>query len=150
MFLWVLPLSEGEAESRALQPMRVEFCIARSATPTSAKSASHIGTLPNTPSDKNTSFTPSAKTIFCTTIFLVYSEISCATQSFEGSSFFSMMSGDSIAASEPSQPIATPISAIASMGASFIPSPRNASAPVPDLVRSSRAATLSCGRREAR
>ena len=64
---------------------------------------------------------------------------------FEGLSSIITTSAFSIAASEPSPPIAIPISALAKEGASFIPSPTNIEAFEPFII-SSKELTLSSGK----
>ncbi len=71
-----------------------------------------------------------------------------ATASFDGSSVIITTSAASIAASDPSPPIATPMSALAKTGASLIPSPTKTSFPL-GLFSSkslSTRSTLSLGR----
>ena len=83
--------------------------------------------MPNAPSIRNTLLIPSAMIIFCITILFVAFATSIASTSFDGSSVIRTTSAASIAASEPSPPIAIPTSALARTGASLIPSPTNAS-----------------------
>ena len=66
---------------------------------------------------------------------------------FSGSSSISTTSAASMAASEPIAPMAMPISARLSTGASLMPSPTNASLSLPPLSASSfsTCATLSAG-----
>ena len=100
--------------------------IAITATPTSAKTASHIPASPNAPNISTRAFTPRAKIIFSLTIVIVFRDIFTASAMLDGSSFISTTSAASMAISEPKPPIAIPISALAITGASFIPSPANA------------------------
>ena len=67
--------------------------------------------------------------MFCFTIFIVFLDIFIASFILDGSSVIMAISAASIALSAPSPPIAIPISASASTGASFIPSPTNTSFP---------------------
>ncbi|MPN09461.1 hypothetical protein SDC9_156751 [bioreactor metagenome] len=80
---------------------------------------------------------PKAKTIFCITIVLVFFAIFIAEAIFNGSSVIITTSAASIAASDPTPPIAIPISALAKTGASFIPSPTNINLPLGDFSLSS-------------
>ena len=66
---------------------------------------------------------------------------------FRGSSSIRTISAASMAASEPMAPMAMPISALDSTGASLMPSPTKASFPLPDRASSSFStwATLSAG-----
>ena len=86
--------------------------------------------------------------MFWCTILNVFLDIFMAVAILAGSSSISTMSAASIAASEPSAPIAIPISALESTGASLIPSPTNASTSFLSLLpRSfSTSSTLSAGR----
>ena len=67
----------------------------------------------------------------------IASEICC------GSSYISTTSAASMAASEPIAPIATPMSARASTGASLMPSPTKASIPSPAFFCESSSSTFS-------
>ena len=49
----------------------IELSIAKTATPTSANTACHILAIPNAPRINTANLIPSAKTIFCFTIFIV-------------------------------------------------------------------------------
>ena len=71
-----------------------------------------------------------------------------AFEILSGSSSIKTISAASIAASEPSAPIAIPISALESTGASLIPSPTKASLSFSSLLasNSSTFATLSAGK----
>ena len=71
-----------------------------------------------------------AKTMFCRTIRSVFREIFMARAILEGLSSISTMSAASMAASEPMAPMAMPMSARVSTGASLMPSPTKASLPV--------------------
>ena len=69
---------------------------------------------------------PKAKTIFWRTITIVFLAIFTTEAIFAGLSSISTISAASIAASEPILPMAIPISARDSTGASLIPSPTKA------------------------
>ena len=73
-------------------------------------------------------------------------EMRMALEIFKGSSSISTTSAASMAASEPMAPMAMPISARDSTGASLMPSPTKASLPSALLSRRSTCATLSAGR----
>ena len=92
-------------------------------TPTSAKTAAHIETYPNMPSKSTAHFTAKEKIMFCLAMPTVFLAIFKATGTRAMLSAMSTASAASIAASEPSAPIAIPTSARARTGASFIPSP---------------------------
>ena len=66
---------------------------------------------------------PMANTMFCHAMCMVLRAMSIAVAIFFGSSVMRTTSAASIAASEPSAPIAMPTSARASTGASLMPSP---------------------------
>ena len=70
--------------------------------------------------------TASAIQIFSLTMRMVFLAIFIAVGSFEILSSMRTISADSIAASLPIAPIAMPTSALVSTGASFMPSPTNA------------------------
>ena len=106
--------------------------------------------IPSAPSTSITAFTPSAKMIFSQTILIVFLAIFMASAIFDGLSSIKTTSADSIAASEPIAPIAIPQSARIRTGASFIPSPTNASLPLPFFKSSSTLDTLSAGRSSAK
>ena len=97
-------------------------------------------------------FTPMAKTIFCRAIASVFRASLMAVATFPSESSMRTTSAASIAASDPRTPIAIPTSALASTGASFMPSPTNASvAPAGFSERNcSTAETLSCGNNSER
>ena len=90
----------------------------------------------------------SANTIFSLTILNVLIAILIASDILAGSSSISTTSAASIAASDPSAPIAIPISALDSTGASLIPSPAKATFSFGFLfsISFSTSATLSAGR----
>ena len=117
-------------------------------TPTSAKIAIHIFAIPSAPRIRQTALIPSAKYIFSYTIRIHFLEILIAFAIFFGSSSIRTTSAASIAASDPSAPMAIPISALDNTGASLIPSPTNASFSFSDFCSrsSSTFATLSAGR----
>ena len=60
------------------------FNIANNATPTSAKTASHIVAKPPAPNIRTITFTPNANMIFCQTILRVERLILIALTTFEG------------------------------------------------------------------
>ena len=103
--------------------------MAKTETPTSAKTAAHIVASPKALKTKTPILTVIAKTIFCLTIFIVLLEMFIALAIFDGSSVIITTSAASIAASLPKPPIATPISAKAKTGASLIPSPTKTTFP---------------------
>ena len=121
---------------------------ARIITPTSANIASHIFAIPSAPNTKQMNLTANAKTIFCFTILNVLVEIFIAREIFNGSSSIKTTSAASMAASLPRPPIAIPISARESTGASLIPSPTKASFSLTDFLANnfSTSSTLSAGR----
>ena len=88
-----------------------------------------------------------ANTIFSFTILIVFFDNFIAFIIFDGSSVIMTISAASIALSAPNPPIAIPMSASVKTGASFIPSPTNASFPFGDFVfsNSSTFCTLSVG-----
>ena len=71
--------------------------IARKATPTSAKTASHIVAIPIAPKIITMIFTPKAKPIFCQTIRRVERPIFIALAIFEGWSVWMITSAVSMA-----------------------------------------------------
>ena len=89
--------------------------------------------------------------MFCHTMRMVRRARWMARAMSSGSSFMSTMSAASMAASEPMAPMAMPMSARVSTGASLMPSPTKASLPLPLVSRSvwarsaSTSATLSWG-----
>ena len=86
--------------------------------------------------------------MFWCTILSVFLDIFMAVAIFAGSSSMRTISAASIAASEPRAPMAIPISALESTGASLIPSPTNASFSFSPLAAMSfsTSSTLSPGR----
>ena len=86
--------------------------------------------------------------MFSYTMRMHLREIFIALDIFSGSSSMSTTSAASMAASEPIAPIAMPMSARESTGASFMPSPTKASfaLPVVSPSRRSTSLTLSPGR----
>ena len=127
---------------------RVEFRIAMTDTPTSAKTAAPICARPTAPSTSTIALTPSAKTIFSRAMPMVFLAMCIASPSFEGLSSRMTRSAAAIAASEPRPPMATPTSDCASTGASFMPSPTKTSVlPFASLARyACMNCTLSAGR----
>ncbi len=111
-------------------------------TPTSPNTASHIPAIPRAPRIRNTLLIPRAITIFCMTICFVAFATSIASTSLDGSSVIRTTSAASMAASEPSPPIAIPTSARARTGASLIPSPTKANL-LPGLFLLSKSSTFS-------
>ena len=93
--------------------------------------------------------TPSANTMFSMTMACVLLEIATASATFDGRSSTMTMSAASIAASEPRFPMAIPTSALASEGASFMPSPTKTVLPSEPSIRASSLEVLSEGRRSA-
>ena len=102
------------------------FRTARTVTPTSAKTAIHIVAMPRTARTRTRSFMNMAKKVFSLARRRVLRAILTPTTIFDGLSSISTTSAASIAASDPRPPIAIPRSALASTGASLIPSPTNA------------------------
>ena len=92
-------------------------------TPTSAKTAIHIVAIPNEARKSTSSFTAMANTTFCMAMPMVRRAMAMAVAILDGLSSMSTTSAASIAASEPSAPMAIPTSARASTGASLMPSP---------------------------
>ena len=90
--------------------------------------------------------TVSANTMFSQTMRCVFREISTASATLEGSSSTITISAASMAASEPMFPMAIPTSALASEGASLIPSPMNTVVPFDSVMISSSFEVLSAGR----
>ena len=103
-------------------------------TPTSANTAAHMLTRPTAQSTSTNSLTVSANTTFCFAIASVFLAISISCSSLDGSSVMMTTSAASMAASEPRPPMAIPTSALASTGASLIPSPTNKSLPFSDFA----------------
>ena len=122
--------------------------MAKIATPTSANTAIHMFAMPTAASTSTESFTPKANTMFCHTIPMVLRDRRIALAIFDGLSSMSTISAASMAASEPIAPIAIPISARVSTGASLMPSPTKASLPflLSSSSKRSTSATLSWGR----
>ena len=85
--------------------------------------------------------------MFSYTILRHLRDMRMAFEILSGSSSIRTTSAASIAASEPMAPIAIPISALESTGASFMPSPTNASVPLLPFLPSSSStfSTLSAG-----
>ena len=102
---------------------------------------------PSAVSTKTKTLTPIANTMFSLTIRIVFLDNFIALIIFEGWSVIITMSAASIALSAPQPPMAIPMSAIASTGASFIPSPTNANFPFSEHVfsNSSTFSTLPSG-----
>ena len=101
----------------------IELMMARTVTPTSAKTASQILAAPIAPRMRTAALTDRAKTIFWRTMRTVLLERRMALAILEGLSSVRTMSAASIAASLPSAPMAMPTSALARTGASLTPSP---------------------------
>ena len=117
-------------------------------TPTSAKIASHMLPIPTAVRRRQRSLTPIANQIFSRTMRRHFLEIRIAVTIRRGSSSIKTISAASIAASDPIAPIAMPISALASTGASLMPSPTKATLSFGDFfeaIISSTFATLSAG-----
>ena len=116
--------------------------------PRRPKTASHMFAMPSAASTRMSTFTPSANTMFCHTMRMVLRAMRMARAMFEGLSSMSTTSAASIAASDPIAPMAIPISARMSTGASLMPSPTKASLASGASVasRCSTALTLSSGR----
>ncbi len=125
------------------------------ATPTSAKTAIHMFAMPKAASTSTANLVPRAKMMFCHTMRMVRRATSMAFAMSSGLSFMSTMSAASMAASDPMAPMAMPMSARVSTGASLMPSPTKASLPLPRVSRSvaassfSTSATLSWGNNSA-
>ena len=105
--------------------------------------------MPTAPRISHIIFSPIAKYIFWWTIDIHFLDILIAFEILSGSSSIRTTSAASIAASDPIAPIAIPISALVSTGASFIPSPTNVTFSLSDFfcaISSSTFATLSEGR----
>ena len=100
-----------------------EFKTAITVTPTSAKTAAHNEARPKVLNIKTNIFTPIAKAVLFFAILKVFLDIFHAVIILDGSSVIITISASSIAASDPSPPIAIPISALVRTGASLIPSP---------------------------
>ena len=102
-------------------------------TPTSPKTAAHMLAMPRAPRIRTTSFTMRAKVIFCIAMLTVRRAMRMVTGIFLRSSSMMTTSAASMAASEPMEPMAIPMSALARTGASLIPSPIKASSAFPSL-----------------
>ena len=89
--------------------------------------------------------------MFCHNILLVFLDTRMASEIASTLSFINTTSAASIAASDPTPPIAIPISALARTGASLIPSPTNKTFPFADFLFSisSTLLTLSLGNNSA-
>ena len=98
-------------------------------TPTSPKMAAHILAAPTATSSRHKALTIRAKAMFSYTMRMHLREMRMALAIFRGSSSISTTSAASMAASEPMAPMAMPISARDSTGASLTPSPTKASLP---------------------
>ena len=120
-------------------------------TPTSAKMAAHIPAIPSAPSSRHSALMPSANTMFWCTMRRVRRAMRIASAIFAGSSSISTTSAASMAASEPSAPMAMPTSARDSTGASLMPSPTKARFSLGCFAASSFSiwSTLSPGKRPA-
>ena len=103
----------------------IEFNTANKVTPTSANTAAHIFVNPATTNIITATFINNEKIIFCHNILFVFLDILIASEIDSILSFINTTSAASIAASEPTPPMAIPISALAKTGASLIPSPTN-------------------------
>ena len=116
-------------------------------TPTSANTAHHMLAMPTAPSSRNSPLTVSAKTMFSYTIRIHLRAIRMARLTLAGSSSISTTSAASMAASDPSAPMAMPTSARVSTGASLMPSPTKARLPLPvrAAISASTRSTLSPG-----
>ena len=114
--------------------------------------ATHMLAMPSAARSRHSSFTPRAKPMFSLTIRRHLRLILMALAIFSGSSSISTTSAASMAASEPRAPMAIPISARDSTGASLMPSPTKASLrrPPHSLSSSSTQDTLSAGSSSAR
>ena len=121
--------------------------MASTDTPTSANTAIHMLPRPSALRISTMNFTPSAKAMFWCTMVRVRLEMRMAVAIFCGLSSMSTTSAASMAASEPSAPMAMPTSARESTGASLMPSPTKASFSPFCWVTSSfsTCATLSAG-----
>ena len=84
--------------------IRELLIIAKSATPTSANTASHRLAMPSPPKSKTVTFTAKATMMFCQTTTLVRRAIDIACARREGSSLMSTASAASSAASAPNPP----------------------------------------------
>ncbi len=93
---------------------RMEFRIAMTETPTSAKTASHILVAPKAPSDNTIAFTPSAKTMFCFTINSVFLKSLRSMRSCGHHHPSAQHRSPRLSASDPMLPMAMPISALVS------------------------------------
>ena len=130
------------------RPALVAFRMANTATPTSAKTASHMVAQPNTLNIKTTNLTIKANAMFSLATLMVFREIRMAFGKLRKSSFKRTKSAASTAASDPISPMATPTPARAKTGASLTPSPTKISvwSPVCSALTFS---TFSWGRRPA-
>jgi len=108
--------------------------------------------MPTAPRRRTTSLIPIENHVFWLTMARHLREIRIAWEIFMGSSSIRTTSAASIAASDPIAPMAIPISARVSTGASLIPSPTKARFPFPLFSRrsSSTFCTLSAGRSSLR
>ena len=88
----------------------------------------HMTAMPTAPSSITPIFTTREMTIFCLTMTSVRRAPLTAVTSLPGSSSMSTTSAASIAASDPTAPMAIPTSASAREGASLMPSPTNTTA----------------------
>ena len=127
---------------------RMAFNTASTITPTSAKIASHILTMPTMPNIRQMPFTPNAMTIFSLTMRRHFRDMRIALPIFVVSSSMSTTSAAYMATSLPIAPIAMPTSARDNTGASLMPSPTKAvlSVFVCELMIFSTCDTLSVGR----
>ena len=103
--------------------------------------AIHMLAMPKAPRIKQATLMPMANQIFSLTIAKHLREILMPLAIFKGSSSISTTSAASIAASDPMAPMAIPISARDSTGASLMPSPTKASLPR-DLFCSKSSSTI--------
>ena len=100
---------------------------AMTVTPTSANTAIHMVASPSAARSSTSNLTAMANTTFCRAMEMVRREMEMAVATFFGLSSMSTTSAASMAASEPSAPMAIPTSALANTGASLMPSPTKAS-----------------------
>ena len=89
----------------------------------SANTAIHMVAVPNTASSKNTLLMPSANAMFCHNTVWVRRDRRTVSATRCRLSSMMTTSAASMAVSEPAPPIAKPMSACASAGASLMPSP---------------------------
>ena len=120
---------------------------ARTVTPTSAKTAIHMVARPSTASRSTSTLMPIANAMFSLAMRRVRRAMRTAAAILDGLSSMSTTSAASMAASEPSAPMAMPISARVRTGASLMPSPTKAS--VPSGSRRSTCSTFCAGKRPA-